>query len=110
MASPSLSNQRNQRDRIISVLLQARGAWVCARELAEISLQYGARIYEGRHHLLLDIENKIEIAEDGRRLSWFRLRLGAGARAEEGTVRNPDSPPQQQELALTGEANVRYPG
>ncbi len=85
MASPSLSNQRNQRDRIISVLLQAPGAWVCGRELAAISLQYNARVFEARHHLLLNIENRTEITEDGTRLSWFRLLLGAGVRAEPGS-------------------------
>jgi hypothetical protein len=102
MSTAALSNHRSQRDRIIAILLQARGSWVCGRELAAISLQYNARVFEGRHHLLLNIENKTEITEGGTRLSWFRLLPGA--------VRAEPRSPQQQEFALTGEENVRYPG
>jgi hypothetical protein len=102
MTSTAQSNHRNQRDRIVAVLLQARGTWVGGRELAAISLQYNARIFEARHHLLLNIENKTEIAEDGTRLSWFRLLLGADRDEPRPQCSNVGIMPPPQEPLFPG--------
>ncbi|HTR22719.1 MAG TPA: hypothetical protein VMI10_01955 [Terriglobales bacterium] len=63
--------QTNQRDRVLAALRAAGGKWVPAPELAKISLQYGARLFELRR-LGHRIENEIDVV-DGSRHSRFRL-------------------------------------
>ena len=53
----------NQRSKILELLIAARGAWVPSIELAQISLQYSARVAELREHHV--IENKLERQADG---------------------------------------------
>jgi hypothetical protein len=69
------STRRNQRDRILQLLIAARGNWIPSPELAAISLQYSARISEARK-LGFQIENKVE-HHDGNVFGFFRLVLGA---------------------------------
>jgi hypothetical protein len=63
---------KTQRDRILSVLIQARGAWVPLTEILPIAAQYGARIFELRKKLNFNIENRTQEV-NGVRHSWFRL-------------------------------------
>jgi hypothetical protein len=63
---------KTQRDRILSVLIQARGTWVPLTEILPIAAQYGARIFELRKKLNFNIENRTQEV-NGVRHSWFRL-------------------------------------
>ena len=61
-----------QCDRILRLLIEARGSWVPLPEILTLGCaQYGARILELRR-LGYKIENKSEWVE-GSRHSWFRL-------------------------------------
>jgi hypothetical protein len=75
---------KNQRDRILAVLIKARGERVPLCDLLGIAAQYGARLYEIRHKLGLNVENKTQEV-DGVRHSWFRLipRPSSSLRLEE---------------------------
>jgi hypothetical protein len=63
---------KTQRDRILSVLIQARGAWVPLTEIIPLAAQYNARLHEIRHKLGFNVENRTQEV-DGIRHSWFRL-------------------------------------
>ena len=69
------SNRKTQRDRILRLLIEARGGWVPLPDILALGCaQYNARIFELRR-LNFSIENRSEIdAETGARHSWFRLR------------------------------------
>lgn len=62
---------KTQRDRILGVLIQARGQWVELPEIMECAAQYNARLFELRR-LGFRIENRIRDV-GGVRHSWFRL-------------------------------------
>jgi hypothetical protein len=64
----------SQGDRILK-LLESRQGWVPAPELAQISLQYCARLHSLRRQGI-DIENKVEI-RNGVRHGFYRLRRPA---------------------------------
>jgi hypothetical protein len=62
---------KTQRDRILGLLVSARGQWVGLPEIMEQAAQYNARLHELRK-LGFMIENRIRDA-GGTRHSWFRL-------------------------------------
>lgn len=63
---------RTQRDRILSVLLEAGHEWVPLPKILELGIaQFGARIKEARA-LGFQIENRTEMV-DGKKHSWYRL-------------------------------------
>jgi hypothetical protein len=62
-----------QREHILRLLTDARGAWVPAPEIMACAAQYNARIFELRRRSFT-IENRTETdSETGARHSWFRL-------------------------------------
>ncbi|HEX3322301.1 MAG TPA: hypothetical protein VHR84_16465 [Terriglobales bacterium] len=63
--------------RLLSRLLETEpDEWIPAPDLAKIGgLQLNARLWELRHRLKFDIENKIE-SIGGEKRSWYRLRRG----------------------------------
>lgn len=69
--SPEKSTQRNQ---ILALLVEARGDWVPAPELARLALQFQTRIKEIRDQLGLKIENQIQ-RQGRKQLSRYRLVL-----------------------------------
>ncbi len=97
----STAQRQTQRAKILEALITAGGGEVPSVELSRISLQYNARLLELRR-FGFRIVSRTERRE-GATQGFFHLERGAGVRAE------PISP-HQQELALTGEENVRYPG
>jgi hypothetical protein len=64
-------NAKNQRARILRLLIDGRGAWVPLPEIMACAAQYNARVLELRR-LGFVIENKTERV-NGVRHSWFRL-------------------------------------
>ncbi|MGC2331872.1 MAG: hypothetical protein WA581_10485 [Candidatus Acidiferrales bacterium] len=62
---------KTQRAHILRLLIDARGAWVPAPEIAGCAMQYNARVFELRK-LGFTIENRTETV-NGVRHSWFRL-------------------------------------
>ena len=89
-----MSDYKTQRAAILALLIAAKGAWVSLPEIMALGIaQYNSRILELRR-LNFAVQNRTETIH-GRRHSWYRLVPG---------------PERQQELALTGEENVRYPG
>src|SRR5690348_1822144 len=74
MHRESKGERRSQRQRILDLLVRARGAEVTSRALAAVSLQYGARVRELRE-LGFQIVNRTET--HGRmRHGFFKLVLG----------------------------------
>lgn len=71
----ALPNAKTQRDRILGLLIEARGEWVPLPDILALGVaQYNARIFELRR-LNFNIGNRSEIdPETGARRSWFRLR------------------------------------
>ena len=84
---------KNQRAKILSLLVGARGGWVPLPEIARCAAQYNARVFELRR-LGLRIENRTEAVE-GVRHSWFRIRL--------------DNRPQAKPAAVTTPTQSRFP-
>ena len=70
--------EQGQRDRILALLVDARGGPVPAPALAAIALQYSARIFELRRKGF-DIRNETKIV-DGQCHSSFRLQFVASPR------------------------------
>ena len=70
----ALPNAKTQRDRILGLLIEARGEWVPLPEVLALGIaQYNARIFELRR-LGFNVENRSEAdPETGIRRSWFRL-------------------------------------
>ena len=66
-------SKKTQCDRVLASLIEARGGYVPAPELARVGgLQFQTRIYELKHRLGFVIENKMQ--REGRKvLSWYRL-------------------------------------
>ena len=95
-----MSGRQSQRARILAILIAAGDAEVPSVELSHVSLQYGARLKELRS-LGFRIVSRTE-RHGGMVKGFFHLERGAFVRAE------PKSP-HQQELALTGQENLRYP-
>jgi hypothetical protein len=63
---------KTQRNRILSLLIRARGAWVPLADTLPLAAQYGARISELGGKLNFNVENRTQEV-DGVRHSWFRL-------------------------------------
>ena len=84
--NPSRTDSRNsQRGRALRLLIEARGGWVSAPELANVGgLQFQTRVYELRHKLGLHIENYVE-CRGGKRFSRYRLVPGPAASAPEAS-------------------------
>ena len=70
----ALPNAKTQRDRILGLLIEARGEWVPLPTILGLGVaQYNARIFELRR-LGFNVENRSEAdPETGARHSWFRL-------------------------------------
>lgn len=65
--------RKSQRERVLEALVNARGGWVTALELANVGgLQWQTRIWELRHNLQFKIENREE-RRDGICFSEYRL-------------------------------------
>jgi hypothetical protein len=85
----TLQQSKHHRNKLVSLLLRARGDWVSRADvIAAAGDQYGARVYECRHDLKLQIENW---QEGGR--SWFRLVSGPTS-----TPQPKPEPPKQSDL------------
>jgi hypothetical protein len=77
-------SRRNQRERILHMLLDASGGWVSAQDLCSASCQYSSRIFELRHHRPhWDIENRVTVV-DGKKHGFFRIRRFASV--EDGAL------------------------
>jgi hypothetical protein len=67
-----MSARAIQRERILTLLRSARGAWVPLPEILALAIaQYNARIFELRKRGI-NVENRTETIEGVRR-SWYRL-------------------------------------
>lgn len=68
------TERQTQRDRIVRLLVEARGEWVALSQILELGIaQYGARIFELRR-AGFRIENRTERdPSTGAVHSWFRL-------------------------------------
>jgi hypothetical protein len=90
----SADSHKNQRSKILAELVRAKGGEVPLPEILALNIaQYSARIHELRK-LGFRITNRTEV-RDGKRCSWFKLV--------------PSSKAVQDELALSGLENPRYP-
>jgi hypothetical protein len=83
---------------MLARLIQARGEWVAAPELAEGVLQFSARVHSLRHDLGFNVENRIETV-NGAKKSWYRLRVGPLPSKPQTTPIEP-AEPQQTKLPL----------
>lgn len=88
-------NTKTQRDKILGVLISARGGWVPLGEIMQHAAQYNARLFELRR-LGFHIENRIRDM-DGTRHSWFRL---AKASKAIGSLEPPPAPRRAIQQAL----------
>ena len=77
------ASKKTQRQRILDLLLSARGRDVPSLALSRISLQYGARVKELRG-LGFKIQNRTE-RRSGKVCGYFRLQGGYGRQARETT-------------------------
>jgi hypothetical protein len=68
-----MTSRASQRERILELLLAARGDWVSLPQVQACAAQYNARVFELRR-LGYRITNRTREV-DGRRHSWFRLEL-----------------------------------
>jgi hypothetical protein len=95
------SNSRNtQRAKVLGRLIEARGEEIPAPELARIGgLQFQTRIWEIRHKLGIEVENRTE-RRDGQVLSWYRLVPNATAPL--APLPAPVSPDNPQSETLFG--------
>lgn len=67
-------SRRNQRERILRMLMDANGGWVSSQDLVAMSCQYSSRVFELRHRPPhWDIENKVTV-ENGKKHGHFRIR------------------------------------
>jgi hypothetical protein len=89
---------RLQRDKILALLIRARGAWVPLPELVKVAAQYNARLHELRR-LSFDIENRTWYV-DGQKHSAFRLVSGPRVPAPVTT--------QRQEQLFPDDAPLRH--
>lgn len=95
-----MSARRNQRDAILAVLVAARGGEVSSYELAQISLQYCARVSELRK-LGWVITNRVEHV-DGQTRGYFKLDLKASKSSASVTA----APKPQQQQQTTAESSL----
>ena len=73
-AQPGAVNRKTQCAAILRLLKDARGEWVPLSKILDLHIgQYNARIFELRHELGLQIENKTDRDESGQVISWYRL-------------------------------------
>jgi hypothetical protein len=66
-----MTSRASQRERILELLLAARGNWVSLPQVQACAAQYNARVFELRR-LGYRITNRIREVQ-GQRHSWFRL-------------------------------------
>jgi hypothetical protein len=93
-----LGNHESQESRI-AALLRARGGWVSAVELSEISLQYSARVHSLRKQGIA-IQNRVEIV-DGVKHGYFRLKPvpqmpQTASNSAQESRRDAQTPPQER--------------
>lgn len=96
--------RQTQRDRILRLLIDARGAWVPLPEIIELAAQYNARILELRR-LGFNIENRTERV-DGARHSWFRL-VSSPAPISSVSARKPSK--SWEQVCAEREEKMRQP-
>lgn len=89
-----MSAYKRQRQKILDLLIAARGAWVSLPDILSLGVaQYNARVYELRR-LGFRIENKTERDAAGQVHSWFRLTGGR----EQTTSKDSDYAKRTREL------------
>jgi hypothetical protein len=66
-----MTSRASQRERILELLLAARGNWVSLPQVQACAAQYNARVFELRR-LGYRITNRTR-EDQGKRHSWFRL-------------------------------------
>jgi hypothetical protein len=74
--------RRNQRQKILELLIAACGGEVPSPELARVSLQYCARISELREAGFVII-SRVEM-HDGSKHGFFRLQQASGSQTDSG--------------------------
>lgn len=67
-----------QRNRILELLIDARGEWVPLPQISQCAAQYNARIFELRH-MGFRIPSPRTQTVNGRRRTWYRIDLGNSA-------------------------------
>jgi hypothetical protein len=77
--------RKNQRHRILELLIAARGGEVPSPELARVSLQYCARISELREEGFVII-SRVEV-QDGVKHGFFRLHQRPGSQRDAGGLK-----------------------
>jgi hypothetical protein len=103
------TQRKTQAVKILELLISARGAWVPALALSQVSLQYNARVYSLRR-LGISIENRLETGPDGSRHGFFRLRGGMPAPAPQPAQAAPAPADADPAPSLFGDPPLwRYP-
>ena len=77
--------RKNHRQRILELLIAARGGEVPSSELAEVSLQYNARVSELREAGFVII-SRVEV-RDGVKRGFFRLNQCPGLQTDAGGLK-----------------------
>jgi hypothetical protein len=81
IATSASSSYKTQRDRVLELLIRAKGGWVPLPEILALHIaQYNSRVHELRK-LGYAIQSRQE-RRDGRVHSFFRLDLGASRTCE----------------------------
>ena len=92
--------------RIAELLRQHAGQWVSLQQILQLGIaMYAARIWQLRHELGLNIENRTETV-NGTKHSWYRLAetsptstvLAPPPRAEQIPAQSPLPPPEYVDL------------
>lgn len=84
----SRDSRSTQRNRILGLLIAARGDWVPLPKITDCAAQYNARIFELRR-LGFCVKNRTREV-DGSRHSWFRLEPRAQLETPRPTERDTD--------------------
>ncbi len=106
MAPTTTDSRQTQCAKLLRLLIGARGSWVPLAEILDLKIsQFGSRLWEIRHRLGLNVENRMETTADGVKLSWYRLRPSVPTPAPKS-----EEPPANQE-SLFGDLTPqrRYP-
>ena len=86
-----MTDRGTQRSRVLRLLQESSNQWVPSYRLAEIALQYGARVYELRKQGY-KIDNKMQEV-NGQTHGAFRLVVPAASQAR--LFEAPEARPQQ---------------
>lgn len=97
------ASAKTQRQKVLEVLVAARGSEVPSYSLSRIALQYNARLKELRRAGLYIVSRTVW--RDGKRLGFFRL-------LQQGPHEQPSAPADnsRETLSLFGDLSImRYP-